>query len=50
LHLNIDATRWKMDSESLSRAVYALAGSTNPISSPVKEALDVIEDALDTYG
>ncbi|KAI0037065.1 hypothetical protein K488DRAFT_39976, partial [Vararia minispora EC-137] len=39
-----------MDFDAISRDVYALRDSGEPISGPVKEALRVVEDALDTYG
>jgi hypothetical protein len=39
-----------MDFDTLVKDVYTLASSSDPIAGPVKEALDVIENALDTYG
>lgn len=37
------------DKQTISTEVYTLAASTAPIGERVKEALDVIEDALNTY-
>lgn len=39
-----------IDYREISRAVYALADSQEPIAPLVKEALGVIDDALDSYG
>jgi hypothetical protein len=38
------------DSSTLASEAYALATSSEPIASLVKEALDVIDAALDEYG
>lgn len=38
------------DSSSLASEAYALAASSEPIGALVKEALEVIDDALDEYG
>lgn len=37
------------DRQAISAEVYNLAASSEPIGERVKEALDVIENALDTY-
>lgn len=37
------------DRQAISTEVYGLAASTEPIGQHVKEALNIIEDALDTY-
>lgn len=40
-----------MDCNKVAEAVYGLANSQNdPLAPLVKEALDVIEEALDTHG
>ncbi|KAH7920194.1 adenine nucleotide alpha hydrolases-like protein [Leucogyrophana mollusca] len=39
-----------MDGQKIAREVYDLADSRDPIAPLVKEALDVIEQCLDTYG
>ena len=38
------------DSSTLASETYALAASSEPIAALVKEALEVIDDALDEYG
>jgi hypothetical protein len=38
------------DSSTLANETYALAASSEPIAALVKEALEVIDDALDEYG
>jgi len=38
------------DPSTLASETYALAASSEPIATLVKEALDVIDDALDEYG
>ena len=38
------------DLSNLARETYALAASSEPIATLVKEALEVIDDALDEYG
>jgi len=38
------------DPSNLARETYALAASSEPIAALVKEALGVIDDALDEYG
>ena len=35
---------------TIAKEVYALAGSEDPLAGLVKEALAVIDDALDTWG
>lgn len=35
---------------TIAKEVYALAESEDPLAGPVKEALAVIDDALDTWG
>ena len=35
---------------TIAKEVYVLAGSEDPLAGPVKEALTVIDDALDTWG
>ncbi|PIL29230.1 hypothetical protein GSI_09279 [Ganoderma sinense ZZ0214-1] len=35
---------------TIAKEVYALAGTEDPLAGPVKEALAVIDDALDTWG
>ncbi|KAI0316571.1 hypothetical protein OF83DRAFT_1047284, partial [Amylostereum chailletii] len=39
-----------MDPSAIVEQVYALAASEDPIARPVREALEVIDKALDTYG
>lgn len=39
-----------LDSSSLASETYALAASSEPIAALVKEALEVIDAALDEYG
>lgn len=39
-----------MDFEAVVSDVYGLASSAEDIAGPVKEAVKVIEDALDSYG
>ncbi|KAJ7084033.1 hypothetical protein B0H15DRAFT_849848 [Mycena belliarum] len=39
-----------MDCSSIAQTVYALAASVDPLAPLVKEALDVIDAALDTHG
>jgi hypothetical protein len=39
-----------LNTEHVAASVYALAASDAPISSRVKEAIDVIETALETHG
>jgi hypothetical protein len=38
------------DLSNLANETYALASSSEPIAALVKEALEVIDDALDEYG
>jgi hypothetical protein len=38
------------DPSTLANETYALAASSEPIAALVKEALEVIDDALDGYG
>jgi hypothetical protein len=38
------------DPSNLASETYALAASSEPIAALVKEALEVIDDALDEYG
>ncbi len=38
------------DPSTLANETYALAASSEPIAALVKEALEVIDDALDEYG
>ena len=40
----------KVDYAAIAQDVYAFALSDDPLASPVKEALQVIDDALDTWG
>ncbi|KAI0672457.1 hypothetical protein C8Q78DRAFT_1068946 [Trametes maxima] len=40
----------KADFASIAREVYAFAGSQDKLAGPVKEALQVIDEALDTWG
>ena len=35
---------------AIAQEVYALAASSDPLAAPVKEALDVIDEALETWG
>ncbi|KAJ7628378.1 hypothetical protein FB45DRAFT_36816 [Roridomyces roridus] len=39
-----------MDCKKIAQSVYDLANSDDPLAAPVKEALDVIDQALDTHG
>ena len=39
-----------VDYQAVSNVVYALAASTDSLAPLVREALDVIDDALDSYG
>ena len=38
-----------MDFRSISREVYDLANSDDLLAAPVREALEVIDESLDTY-
>lgn len=38
------------DYGTIAKEVYAFAGSEDPLAGPVKDALTVIDDALDTWG
>ena len=40
----------KVDFATIAQDVYALAASDEPLARPVKEALDVIDEALETWG
>lgn len=44
------ATMTILDRKTIASEAYALAESNEPIAPLVKEALDVIDDALDEYG
>lgn len=48
--LELDTTMAVFDSSTLASEAYALATSSEPIASLVKEALEVIDAALDEYG
>ena len=50
LELDTTTTMASFDSSTLASEAYALATSGEPIASLVKEALDVIDAALDEYG
>ena len=39
-----------VDYSAVAEGVYAFAASADPLAGPVKEALGVIDDALDTWG
>jgi FAD synthetase len=39
-----------MDCKQVAETVYDLANSQDPLAPLVKEALDVIDEALDTHG
>ena len=40
----------KVNFEAISKEVYALAASNDPLAGPVKEALDVIDEAFEAWG
>ncbi|KAI0718546.1 hypothetical protein C8T65DRAFT_693694 [Cerioporus squamosus] len=40
----------KADYAAIARDVYALAGTDDPLAAPVKEALEVIDEAFETWG
>ena len=40
----------KVDYAALAREVYAFARSGDPLAAPVKEALEVIDEAFETWG
>lgn len=48
--LELDTTMTYFDSSTLASEAYALATSNEPIACLVKEALEVIDAALDEYG
>ncbi|TFK87279.1 adenine nucleotide alpha hydrolases-like protein [Polyporus arcularius HHB13444] len=40
----------QVDYAAIARDVYALAGTDDPLAAPVKEALEVIDEAFETWG
>ena len=40
----------EVDYAAIAMDVYALAGTEDPLAAPVKEALDVIDEAFETWG
>ncbi len=40
----------QVDYAAIARDVYALVGKNDPLAAPVKEALEVIDEAFETWG